>query len=373
MSIYLRGSTYWADVSVPGMPRIRTTTETSDRAAAKAFERNLKTQLKAGFTPEGKPVIAGATRTLRAAFDKMLETNWRNDKSLSTHRVNANAVCRILGDALPITKVDRAAVAKLKDTLRCEGLAPATMNRKMACLQAMMNVAMREWAWIEAVPYFAMEKEPEAPTRTVTLAEEQKMLDHFLYRQVEGERMHDLCIFLIDTGCRLSEALALHPALDVDHTLKQCIIRHSKTNKPRIVPLSDRALVAASGGLWSSMTDRTIFKRFASMRSAIGLAGDKDFTVHTLRHTCATRLLNAGVDIMVVKEWLGHSTVVTTERYAHLATSRLHEAAQRVQSLGGDLGSSAARRAGSSPAFRTTPSFPLDSTGSESGRQDPEA
>ena len=60
----------------------------------------------------------------------------------------------------------------------------------------------------------------------------------------------------------------------------------------------------------------------------MGLVDDKEFIMHALRHTCATRLVNRGIDLYVVKEFLGHSTIQVTERYAHLSPDKLAHAAE---------------------------------------------
>jgi integrase len=55
----------------------------------------------------------------------------------------------------------------------------------------------------------------------------------------------------------------------------------------------------------------------------MGFADDKDLVPHTLRHTCASRLVQGGIDIRRVQMWLGHQTLQMTMRYAHLATHDL--------------------------------------------------
>jgi Phage integrase family len=62
------------------------------------------------------------------------------------------------------------------------------------------------------------------------------------------------------------------------------------------------------------------------MRRHIGFEKDKEFVIHSLRHSCASRLVNAGIDLYVVKEWLGHSSIQVTERYAHLSPAKLAQA-----------------------------------------------
>ena len=69
------------------------------------------------------------------------------------------------------------------------------------------------------------------------------------------------------------------------------------------------------------------------MREAIGLGDDKQFVIHTLRHTCATRLLGSGVDIRTVMQWMGHSSIEQTQRYAHFIPSKLDDAADALNTL----------------------------------------
>ena len=59
-----------------------------------------------------------------------------------------------------------------------------------------------------------------------------------------------------------------------------------------------------------------------------------EFILHALRQTCASRLVNAGIDLYVIKEWLGHSSIQVTERYAHLAPQKLAHAALKLEEIG---------------------------------------
>ena len=63
------------------------------------------------------------------------------------------------------------------------------------------------------------------------------------------------------------------------------------------------------------LTVRAVEKRFATLCQAAGIT---EARVHDLRHTCATRLVNKGTDILAVQRLLGHSSVQTTQRYGRL-------------------------------------------------------
>lgn len=65
-------------------------------------------------------------------------------------------------------------------------------------------------------------------------------------------------------------------------------------------------------------------------RSHLGFINDEHFVPYIRRHTCASRLVQRGVPINVVKEWLGHKSIQMTMRYAHLAPNNLKAAADAL-------------------------------------------
>ncbi len=75
-------------------------------------------------------------------------------------------------------------------------------------------------------------------------------------------------------------------------------------------------------------------------RTQPGGEEDKALTPHALRHTCCTRLLAATKDIYVVKEWMGHASISTTEEYLSLMPGQLENAAKKLQALNCQLSNS---------------------------------
>jgi integrase len=107
-----------------------------------------------------------------------------------------------------------------------------------------------------------------------------------------------------------------------------------KSGKPRTVPLlrqAQEALQTAKehGAVAYPFRFRynTFQKDWAAARRSSGLADDRQVVPHTLRHTFASRLIQKGVDIVRVQQWLGHSSLHLTLRYAHLAPSDLFDIA----------------------------------------------
>jgi integrase/recombinase XerD len=147
------------------------------------------------------------------------------------------------------------------------------------------------------------------------------------------------------TGLRLSELCHLRVA-DVDsHADRMCIrVVQGKGGKDRYVPLSEDVLLllrawwrSAHPRAWlfsaARDADQPLNKQCAQRwyRAACAHAGvTKHGGIHSLRHAYATHLLEAGVDLYTLQQWLGHNHVSTTTRYLHLARPDVPEGARRV-------------------------------------------
>jgi len=153
--------------------------------------------------------------------------------------------------------------------------------------------------------------------------------------------LRDRTIFelLYSSGLRIGEASGLDLS-DIDFGERMLLVRQGKFSKDRIVPVS----LAASKFLELYTAERKNRKTplFQSGRNhRLGVAGiekrfhkhlgntgieKKGLTVHSIRHSCATHLLEAGADIRYVQELLGHESIETTVIYTHM----LHENLRRT-------------------------------------------
>jgi integrase len=139
----------------------------------------------------------------------------------------------------------------------------------------------------------------------------------------------------LHTGLRADEQRQLTWA-DVDLRLNLITLRETKAGKKQRVPLNaDAKLALAKLRAQAPKSehvcpDRTDFRRrwWDEIRKD---AGTVDFLWHDLRHTFASRLVMAGVDILTVNKLLRHKTLQVTMRYAHLAETRLHEAVAKLE------------------------------------------
>lgn len=142
-----------------------------------------------------------------------------------------------------------------------------------------------------------------------------------------------LFAIIYDCGLRISEVINLKIS-DVDFNRRQVHIRQSKHKKDRYVPVSPIVLRGLASYIDTTQPKEWLFngKRRGdqisregirhAFRAAIRKTGiNKNVCVHTLRHSYATHLLEMGLDIVSVKNQLGHAEIATTMMYLHIAKS----------------------------------------------------
>ncbi len=207
-------------------------------------------------------------------------------------------------------------------TLRERNNSNATINRKMAALSKLLRKAYK-MGDIFSLPEFIRQKERAGRIRFLELDEEARL---FAAIKARCEHSYRLAVFLVDTGCRLGEAIGLTWNDLQDQRVTFWL---TKSNRSRTVPLTKRAQkscrIAAERhkGPFSMLTQVAFRAVWNEAKIEVGLGTDAQVVPHILRHTCASRLVRGGIDIRRVQMWLGHQTLQMTMRYAHLATNDL--------------------------------------------------
>ncbi|MEQ8450707.1 MAG: site-specific integrase [Nitratireductor sp.] len=206
--------------------------------------------------------------------------------------------------------------------LRERGNSNATINRKMAALSKLLRKA-HKMGKIHSLPEFRRQKERAGRIRFLEQQEEARLFAAIKARSGDAYR---LSVFLVDTGCRLGEALGL---IWNDIDSGRVTFWVTKSGRYRTVPLTRRAKNAVerqrgnAKGPFATLTQVRYRAIWNEAKASVGLGADKDVVPHILRHTCASRLVRGGIDIRRVQMWLGHQTLQMTMRYAHLATHDL--------------------------------------------------
>jgi integrase/recombinase XerD len=169
---------------------------------------------------------------------------------------------------------------------------------------------------------------------------------------------YQVCLTTIySCGLRLQEGTHLQVA-DIDSARLMIHVRHGKGAKDRYVPLPQRTLqllrqywvthrhpvllFPAEGRDHMDLAQATEPMSKSSVQDAFHAAlkesgNNKRASVHTLRHSWATHLLEAGVNLRLIQEWLGHSSPATTSVYTHLTMKAEQLGTQAINQLMSDL------------------------------------
>jgi integrase len=259
--------------------------------------------------------------SLLMLFDRYKNILWED----GNHKYNVTSFIGELNEILlgeRFSAFDQGTLDDLIGKLRERGNSNATINRKMAALSKLLRKACK-MGDIHSLPEFRRQKERSGRIRFLEYGEEDRL---FAAIKARCEDSHRLSLFLVDTGCRLGEALGLIWNDIQQHRVSFWI---TKSGRSRTIPLTQRAEEAvridAAGrkGPFSMLTGVSFRAVWNDAKNEVGLGDDDQVVPHILRHTCASRLVQGGIDIRRVQMWLGHQTLQMTMRYAHLATNDL--------------------------------------------------
>ena len=333
MSLYRRNDkgVWYLNIMVNGV-RVNKSTGTTNKKEAKQIEALERQKLidKEKMTPQEK----AASMLLSEAIKQVYEGKWKTNKCPDSPVIMGEMIVSLLGD-IPLKKIDDDAIALLKQKLGLREVKTGTVNRYLAVLKTILRFKRQSWDHIK------LHKESKGRIRVVSKDEEVKIVNLLRNTKHSDRRsfypdVADLVEVQIDTGMRLGETLKLTYE-DVNYESNLIHIWINKGDRPRSVPMTKRVAAIFK----SRQTDEQLKpfnltpyqsdKAWAWTRKEMGLKGDKEFVIHALRHTCASRLVNKGVDLYVVKEWLGHSTIQVTEKYAHLSPIKLAQALNALE------------------------------------------
>lgn len=217
---------------------------------------------------------------------------------------------------------------QVKDTGQRQGMNPATINRYVALLRRVGNLA-ESWGWTDKPLGRRVKLLPEHSERHVYLRPEEveQLVAH------ADPLTADMIHFAVLTGLRQGEMLRLQPG-----QLRAALLlldATTKNGRPRGIPLPRQAAVIARKRLPWGIGKSLLIKRFRAARSASKL---EHVRWHDLRHTYASWLVQGGQPLTAVRDLLGHSSLAVTNRYAHLAPVHLRAAVRSLPRLAGESG-----------------------------------
>jgi len=252
-----------------------------------------------------------------------------------------------LNDSQPsIGEIDHLAIRGYLGDLQERQLSRSTVLRKLSTLRSFFRyLARRGYLDTDPTSALATPKVRRKLPEFLELSEVEALLSAPDTKTIVGLRDQAILELLYSTGMRVGELLALNlPDMDRQSALVKV---RGKGKKERILPVGRTAMTALDNYLarryeLSSRPSQAVFlsqrgnrpdaksirRRIEKYARDAGIK--KKITPHTLRHTFATHMLNAGADLRSVQELLGHASLSTTQIYTHVTADRLKQVYEKA-------------------------------------------
>lgn len=333
--LYLRGKTWYLDARINGQRHVVKLGKGITRSVAGELANiNRAAILKneAGIGKKRKDVTFGKAKE---AFLDWAITNKRS-RTLRVYRQQLERLT-VSFNTKTLSHISSFDVERHK-RYRAEAGARIQANREVAVLKNLFNKA-KAWGLYEGEnPAMGVKflEEPKRRLRYLEPNEEAKLLE------VSSEPLRSLIVVGTNTGIRIAaEALTLKWS-DVDFIRGILTVQaaYSKNGETRNIPLNSRAKEAFRYLKDSGRSDyvfskpngqpyKSIEKPFQKACEDAGLSGT-GVSLHTLRHTFASSLVMAGVDLVTVQQYGGWSDLSLVQRYAHLSASHKAKAIETI-------------------------------------------
>ena len=271
--------------------------------------------------------------SLATEFIIGLELQGRSECTLDSYTYDVHKFIEWL-DAQQIKTFKRVKLAHIERYIaehKSAGKAEASLRRYATVLQSFFE-HLKGKGWVDSNPVCglrqskAQRKLPKVPSKEEVLA----VLGQPDVTTECGLRDKAILELLYSSGLRVSELCDLQLSDLRDDTI---VIESGKGDKKRIVPVTERALMwirlyvqewrgEQEGYLFVQRTGDRLSRR--AVATTLGRyakkAGVSELSPHKLRHACASHLIEAGANLILVKDLLGHSSVSTTQIYTQICT-----------------------------------------------------
>jgi integrase len=226
---------------------------------------------------------------------------------------------------LPLRKFNTKLIEQFQTKLLNQGLKPATANRYLATLKHMFTKAS-EWEMVEEHVLKRIKKVKFLPENNRRLRYLSKEECRELTNACEPH-LKPIVVMALNTGMRKGEILSLKwENVDLNHGF--ILLDRSKNGDRREIPINETLRATLKGIIrridvpyvfYDLKTGNPYKDVKRAFKTALRRSKMADFRFHDLRHTFASHLVMAGVDLTTIKELLGHKNLTMTLRYAHLA------------------------------------------------------
>ena len=337
MALYRRGKVYWVRFTDPSGRRVRRSTGTVERKAAQEYHDKLAAELWRVQKLGDRPTYRWQDAVTRWLKEKAHKASLRDDRMhlrwLHPHLVD-----------MPLQDITRRVVDGLVEKRLAGGVKPATVNRTMEILRAILQRAVNEWEWIDKAPKVRTLEEPKRRVRWLTPQEAEQLISEL------PEHVAEMARFTLATGLRYRNVRDLEwTQVDLERRLAWVHADQAKARRAIAVPLNGSAMGVLERQKGKHSVRVFTYRGRPLKRStkskgwyaALERAGIKDFRWHDLRHTWASWHVQNGTPLNVLQELGSWESAEMVRRYAHLSAEHLATYADRLPACGTNLATAA--------------------------------
>ncbi len=334
MGIYKRGKVYWIDFHGQNRNRVQESSKSTNRQNAEDLLTLRKSEILRGVYKQPVKITFEEFGKRYMEHAKTNKRSWLRDEQMLGN------LYEYFGKERQLTEVTPVVIEGYKVHRRAK-VSGATVNRELALLKRMFNLAIAWDLFLDTNPVRKVKffREFNTGLRVVSPEEEKSLL------QNASPYLQDLIRFALNTGLRIGEIFSFRWS-NVDLQKGILSVFAPKTQRIREVPVNSETRKVLEAWRLHKKSEFVFYnpetgKPFVDLKNGFALACKKavisGVTWHTLRHTFATRLVGSGVDIVTVKELLGHSSISVTMRYAHTNFDSKRAAVEKLDGFGDNL------------------------------------
>lgn len=232
-----------------------------------------------------------------------------------------------------LCEINKLVLERIKHEKLKTGASPATANRVLAFIRALLNRAKHDWEWLDDVPNIKLMPESEQRIRWITQAQANRLFQEL------PQHLEAMARFSLATGLRESNVTGLQwSQVDLQRRCAWIHADQAKAGKSISVPLNDDAMAVLRSQIGKHETNVFSYKGAPvgrannhAWRKALIRAGIENFRWHDLRHTWASWHVQNGTPLHVLKELGGWADLTMVLRYAHLSSEHLSEFAENAK------------------------------------------
>lgn len=272
------------------------------KAQAKAWAAKVEADIETDL------VNPGCTKTVADAFERYGNEVSVDKKGKRYEQIKLKAFARDHLAKIKLSELTPTNIADWRDS-RLKKVSPASVNRELNLISAVLSTAKRDWGWIQSNPVSEIRrpKNPRPRERRISEIEIQKILDALNYNNIIIDSKSSLLaayfLLAIETAMRLGEICQLTEE-DIDLQNRFVTLKDTKNGEKRHVPLSLKAIELFKKVMDSKLTldagvGSTLFRRATRSAKIVNL------TFHDTRHEGLTRLARK-LDVLDLSRMVGH-------------------------------------------------------------------